>query len=832
MIDFSSLIGPKSEIATYDLGALFASLDVQGTHTEPRKAQEEAMDELTARFEEKDLILKISTGAGKTTVGLLYLLGHMKLSKTPAVYLCPTIQLITQVLEEARKLGITAYEYPAGERHPNPECIRGDAILVCTYEKMFNAKSTFHRSDVGIIPCAIVLDDAHAGAELVRKQFTLSLQGDAYHALLNLLESSCQAYDRSSWKDVLDGDPTTLLEVPHWIWSDHAHAVHDLLRNFSDDESFRFVWPYLQNILPLCRCVLSGNGIEIAPEVLPTNHVKSYAQANHRLYMSATLADDSLLTREFGVDPEASASPILPPADRGLGERMVLAPSLVNPELDRDYCIQLCAALSANVNVVVLTSSSELAADWVANGAQFFSGETFSQGVSLLKNPKSGVKFAVFAQRYDGVDLPDDACRVLVIDGVPHGSSLIDKQDQQMALTPGGVRNRTIFRIEQGMGRPVRSHADYAVVLLVGQDLTSYVGRKEVLDAMTTDTRNQIKLSIFLAELIQKGNPSNPQAGILGAINQCLGRDTGWKEYYNQQVRNAVKNPANIDVAKIRLAWEEREAHILVMNNQAIDASPKLQQAITKSELGDDEKGIFLQRLSRITYQHNQAEAMKIQQAARKNCLAASLPIAMSFKPSVPGTKTIAEKVIAWMSQFATLNAAVIEAQRITNNLNLNAKHQVVEKAFLELGEALGADSTRPDNVYNQGPDNLWIWGDKVFVIEAKNENKSSLHKKDSGQLHDSMQWTRTNYPVHADKLLPITVARVRNADADANYPADTRVIDEECCQKLAQSFHNLLQTLAKNGPVFLVAQTVWEEMSKFGLTPDQFLNNYSKKIE
>jgi hypothetical protein len=671
----------------------------------------------------------------KRLLGCFILLGHMKLTKAPAVYLCPTTQLINQVLEEARKLGIAAFEYPSKERYPNTACVHGSAIIVCTYEKMFNARTTFHRQDVNITPCAIVIDDAHAGAELVRKQFTLTLHGEIYHELLNLFEASCQQYDRSRWKDILSGDPSALLEVPHWIWADQSNAVHDALHPHAEEGEFPFVWPYLQNILPLCRCVISGAGIEIAPEILPTNHVKSFSQANHRLFMSATLADDSLLTREFGVSREAASSPILPPSDRGLGERMILAPSLVNPDLDREYCINLCAELAKLHNVVVLTSSKELAADWVNFGARYFVGETFSEGVMQLRNPSSGLKFAVFAQRYDGVDLPDDACRVLVIDGIPYGSSLIDKQDHQMVLSPGGVRNRTIFRIEQGMGRPVRSHADYAVVLLVGQDLTSYVGRNDVLKAMTMDTRNQLELSIQLAELIQKGNPSNPQAGIRGSIDQCLNRDSGWKEYYNIRVRSAPKSPPNIDISKINLAWEERDAYILAMNNQAVDATPKLQQAISKADLTEDELGIFLQRLSRITYLHDQADSMKIQQAARKNCLATSLPVAMSFKPSTLGTKTIAEKVIAWLSRFLTLNAAVIEAQRISNSLNLNAKHHVVENALQLLGEALGAESFRPEILYGEGPDNFWIWGDKAFVIEAKNENESSLHKKDSGPI-------------------------------------------------------------------------------------------------
>lgn len=828
MINFGSLTDKKSEYTTYDLDALFSSLDVKGTHTEPRTAQREAMTELTNRHQEKDLILKISTGAGKTTVGLLYLLAHMKLTKVPAVYLCPTSQLVQQVLEEATKLGVAAHEY-SSERYPEHACVRGEAIIVCTYEKMFNARTTFQRHDVNIIPSAIVMDDAHAGAELVRKQFTLSLQGEIYQEILDLLETACEEYDRSKWKSIRDGDPSAVLEVPHWIWADKAQAIHDLLHPHAED--YALVWPFLQNILPLCRCVVSGRSVEIAPEILPTHIVKPFDGASHRLFMSATLADDSLLTRELGVSAQAAASPILPPSDRGLGERMILAPSLVNPDLDREYCIALCAELSTKYNVVVLTSSSTLADDWVKKGAQFFKGEDFGRGIALLRDRTSGLKFAVFAQRYDGVDLPDDACRVLVIDGVPHGSSLIDKQDQQMVLSPGGVRNRTIFRIEQGMGRPVRSHADYAVVLLVGEDLTSYVGRKDVLSAMTSDSRNQIELSFKLAELIQGSNPSDPQTGLRGAIAQCLNRDPGWKGFYNQEIREVAKSSPTIDISKIKLATEEREAHILAMNNQAIDATPKLQKAISQSGLSGDEFGIILQRLSRVTYLHDQAEAMIIQQNARKNCGAASLPIAMSHKPSQPGAKSVAEKVIAWLKEFHQLNAAVVEAKRISDALNLNGKYYEVEHAIYLLGNAIGADSTRPDNEYNQGPDNFWIWGDKAYVIEVKNENRESLHKKDSGQLHTSMQWAAENYPTYANRLIPVTVAKVLIADKDAHYPDDTRVIDVQGCQLIGQALHQLCQKLAKNGPIFLDPKTVLEEMSLFRLTPEQFLANFSKKI-
>lgn len=831
MVDFVSLVGAKKDVAIYDLDILYSSLDVKSTHTEPRPAQREAMRELTKRHAEKDLVLKISTGAGKTTVGLLYLLGHMKLSHAPAVYLCPTLQLVEQVLDEASRLGITANDYRGGETYPAPACMRGDSILVCTYEKLFNAKSTFLRSDVNIIPSAIVLDDAHAGAEIVRKQFTLRLHDEAYAALLDLLRPACQAYSKPKWLDIESGDPLTLLEVPHWVWTDSAAKIQEVLHGFADTDDFRFVWPYLAEILPTCRCVLGGGVAEIAPEVLPTSFVRPFAQASHRLFMSATLADDSLLTREFGASPNAAAQPVLPPSDRGLGERMILAPSLVDPELDRGYAIGLCVELSKAYNVVVLTSSEFLAKDWVAAGAKYFAGESFAEGVRRLRTPGSGLQFAVFAQRYDGVDLPDDSCRVLVIDGIPYGESLIDKQDQQMTLIPGGVRNRTVFRIEQGMGRPVRSHADFAVILLVGQDLTTYVGRHDVLQAMTTDTRNQIQLSFELAELVRKSQPNNSQPAIRQVIDQCLGRDPGWKNFYNQRVRESVKNVPTISKDRINLASEERESYILAMSNGAADAKVRFQKAIHSSDLADDELGIYLQRLARIAYLSDPAEALKIQQGARERCLAVAIPPAAPRKPSSPGAKSVAEKFCAWFSKFMTGNAAVIEAKKIADSLSLNAKHQAVEAAIHSLGEALGADSERPERDYGVGPDNLWFWGNTAFVIEAKSENQSSLHKSDSGQMHDSLQWARENYPEYVERLQPLVVARVSAIDKDAHYPAGTCVLMQDGCTAMGLALHQLCQKLAQLGPVFLTPDLVLKEMASYQLLPEQFVGRHTKKI-
>ena len=76
---------------------------------------------------------------------------------------------------------------------------------------------------------------------------------------------------------------------------------------------------------------------------------------------TATLADDSTLVRDLGCEPDAVSNPIQPKADRGLGERMVLTPALIHPDLDRAWLAETCKSLSKKVNVVVLSPENLVA---------------------------------------------------------------------------------------------------------------------------------------------------------------------------------------------------------------------------------------------------------------------------------------------------------------------------------------------------------------------------------------------------------------------------------------------------------------------------------------
>ena len=77
--------------------------------------------------------------------------------------------------------------------------------------------------------------------------------------------------------------------------------------------------------------------------------------------------------------------------------------------------------------------------------------------------------------RYDGIDLPGDACRVLILDRLPTGENLMDRFiDESIRIETIRMSN-TATRVVQAIGRIFRSNTDHGVVLLVGTQLHSWV---------------------------------------------------------------------------------------------------------------------------------------------------------------------------------------------------------------------------------------------------------------------------------------------------------------------------------------------------------------------
>lgn len=102
---------------------------------------------------------------------------------------------------------------------------------------------------------------------------------------------------------------------------------------------------------------------------------------------------------------------------------MILIPDLMPFPSSRDHIHQLLKWSSDNkLGSVVLTASDPSASQWNQIGTVAKGSVEVDNLVGALQN---GNWFgpAIFSNRYDGIDLPGNSCRLLVMSGLPSGTS-------------------------------------------------------------------------------------------------------------------------------------------------------------------------------------------------------------------------------------------------------------------------------------------------------------------------------------------------------------------------------------------------------------------------
>jgi len=417
MVNFRQLISQSNQPSVVEPRSLFQTLRRDKQHEYLRDVQGDVLDEWFERRDERDLVIKMNTGSGKTLVGLVILWSRLKEGKGPALYLCPDRYLVSQVRREADSLGINHVDLDADNQFP-PDFHDSIGILITTVQRLFNGRSVFHvagRPDPVKVG-SILVDDAHTCINIVREQFAATFTKDSAvgRRIFSFFAGALRQQSVGMYADIDRGDRNAYLRVPYWVWQERLQDVADLFSKHYDSEELRFVWPFLRHgeVLKNSTAVISGIGVEVAPNLIPIELVPSFNDAPHRIYMSATLVDDSALIRDFAAVPRSVQEPIKPKVSGDIGERLIISPSLVDSRIDEGATIKLVSDIQSahQANVVVLVPSSYRARVWKQDGVMEVPGEDIADVIEKLTH--SAANTAIFANRYDGIDLPDEACRV------------------------------------------------------------------------------------------------------------------------------------------------------------------------------------------------------------------------------------------------------------------------------------------------------------------------------------------------------------------------------------------------------------------------------------
>ena len=176
MVDFNKLRTRKQKPKVVEPLEIFRRLPKPSGINDLYTSQAEVLQNWFERRSERDTVLKLHTGGGKTLVGLLAAQSTLNELSEPVLYLTPTQQLVQQTLEKAQAYGIPATPYRKG--HPlSGEFLNARAVMIATYKALFNGQSKFgvrgQRQPIQV--GAIILDDAHVAVSVVRDSFTLAI---------------------------------------------------------------------------------------------------------------------------------------------------------------------------------------------------------------------------------------------------------------------------------------------------------------------------------------------------------------------------------------------------------------------------------------------------------------------------------------------------------------------------------------------------------------------------------------------------------------------------------------------------------------------------------
>lgn len=173
-MDFGRLLSQEGESAPVEPRELYGSLPGKAAgYGYLRDVQGQVLTAWYARRDERDLVIKVNTGGGKTIDGLVMLQSYLNAGKGPALYVAPSRYLVDQVREEAGRLGIATVTDPDQRRY-----LTGEAIAVVNPDKLVNGRSVFSARRPTRAPAPIdaeVVDDAHAAAAITRKDLSIEL---------------------------------------------------------------------------------------------------------------------------------------------------------------------------------------------------------------------------------------------------------------------------------------------------------------------------------------------------------------------------------------------------------------------------------------------------------------------------------------------------------------------------------------------------------------------------------------------------------------------------------------------------------------------------------
>lgn len=528
-----------------------------------------------------DVAIELQTGGGKTLVGLLIAEWRRRALGHRVAYVCPNVQLAHQVSEKAAGYGIDVVTLVRKQKAWKDEDFyafqRAKSIAVTGYKQIFNSNPRLASAQT------LVLDDAHAAENAVAENWSIECKRDTplYTAVLEIvagyLPSTVPRRLRDNSLDPAQQFETHLIP-PEAIQAEIA-ALDTAITDYATEGSNFHAKSMIGSHLSVCLFYVSWQGILIRPYIPPTSEHPAFADAQQRVYMSATLGTSGELERSFGVSEIDRIT--VKSGEDAIGRRLFVLPN-ASPELPAAVATK--AFEVAGRSVLLAPSKHQLMraeAELLPDGIEIIPATSIEKDFSKFLKHDHAV--LALANRYDGIDLPDNSCRLVALSGFPSQSHL---QERFVMSTLGARRvlsERIRTRIQQGCGRATRNGGDFAVVLILGEQLTDFLARE--------DERADFPAQMQAELVFGFANSESGESTALELVTSFLRQDAEWAnvdDELNRLASSIVVEPSKNSVALSKSAGLEVEYSRALWRGD-FEAAVPLAQSVTDALVGDDE---------------------------------------------------------------------------------------------------------------------------------------------------------------------------------------------------------------------------------------------------
>lgn len=717
---------------------IFKRLTLRGSIENIWEPQAEALKNWHKVRSHADVAVRMNTGGGKTLVGLLMAQSLVNETRGRVLYVCPNNQLVEQTHRRASEISLApALRYDGGwENKDNFDS--GDTFCITNYAAVFNGKSVFFGEDVQ----ALVFDDAHVAENTMRGQFTLDLPSDhaSFGPLLAILRKHfAHTSQANHLQDISEGRPISVLFVPTFVVWQQAAVIRKALLDAKIDKEKKtlFAWEHLKDHLNHCCMLIGHKGIQITPSVLPLAHLDYFQPGVRRLFLTATLPSLTAFSRTFGL---ATPTMIEPSGKSGDAQRLFV----FVPGKDDDEQHDEAMVLLKGRKCCVVCPSATKAADWVPPATLFDKDDGQSEIDRFAKSKKPEMLGLV--ARYDGIDLPGDTCRILALDRLPQGETLIDRFIDETIRIEAVRTSHTATRVVQAIGRIFRSNTDHGVVLLVGKDLQAWLRNRKHAAYLPKLVQQQILLAAELAKKAQAGEVTWKEL-----IDALLAGDENWDEMYNEYIDRFETEvgapPADWHVDFVK---KERVSYELLWQGQYAQAALAYGDLADLADKHDPRLAAWYRHWRGLAHMCNDDREAALHEYVEAANVRAELgrPSGKrdtAFKPPKASEIGFQAKALAsWYRSKRTQITAKIK--QVETDLQYGEDVPKAEEATQLLGNLLGLKTDRPDKKSKgRGPDVVWYGEGKVkaWGLELKtNKDKEGEYDKDEiGQAHQHEQW-------------------------------------------------------------------------------------------